>query len=105
MQYKTIVLELFEQRPKLEAQLRQHRLMLTTVEQYALELKKNHEAWQETLRQSRPDSDPSQIANEALELAVKELQDRLPAELPEDQSSPLSLDAAMAFLRRHTPPA
>ena len=37
---------------------------------YATELKASHEAWKEQLSQARPGSDPSQIASEALELAI-----------------------------------
>ena len=53
----------------------------------------------------QPSSDPHQIASEALEMALQELADRLPSESPPDANETLSLDAAMAFLRRHTPPA
>ena len=56
-----------------------------------------------TLCQARPGSDPSQIASEALEMALKELEDRLPSASPQNDHEPLSLDAAMAFIRRHTP--
>lgn len=38
-------------------------------------------------------------------MALQGLQEFLPSGLPPDESDPLSLDAAMAFLRRHTPPA
>ena len=72
---------------------------------YAIELKASHEAWKEQLSQARPGSDPSQIASEAMELAVQELRDRLSSASPADETDPLSLDAAMNFLRRHSPPA
>jgi hypothetical protein len=35
-------------------------------------------------------------------MAVKELEDRLPSGSPPDDNQPLSLDGAMAFIRRHT---
>ena len=37
---------------------------------YAIDLKASHEAWKEQLSQARPGSDPSQIASEAMELAI-----------------------------------
>lgn len=85
MQYKTIVLELLQQQTKLHEQLRSQRQLLTTLESYALELKTSHEAWKETLSQAKPGSDPSQIASEALEMAIQELKDRLPCEVPPDE--------------------
>ena len=102
MQYKTIILELLQQRPEMHDQLRKERKLLPTLELYAKELKTSHEAWKELLSQARPGSDPSQIASEALEMALKELEDRLPSASPPDDNEPLSLDAAMAFIRRHT---
>ena len=105
MQYKTIVLELLQQRTEMHDQLRKDRKLLPALEFYARELKTSHEAWKETLSQAEPGSDPSQIASEAMELALQELEDRLPSESPQDDQEPLSLDAAMAFIRRHTPRA
>lgn len=98
MQYKTIILELLQQRPEMHEQLRQERKLLTTMEIYAKELKESHEAITEQLRQARPDSDPRQISSEAFEMALKEMEDRLPpASATDDQE--LSLDAAMAHIR------
>jgi hypothetical protein len=105
MQYKTIVLELLQQRPEMHNQLRSKRMLLPTLERYASELKASHEAWKDHLSQARPGSDRSQIASEALEIALKELQDRLPSGSPPDENEPLSVEGAMAFIRRHTPPA
>ena len=102
MQYKTIVLELLQQRPQMLGELRKDRKLLPTVEMYARELKTSHEAWKKTLGQERPGSDQSQIAFEALEMALKDLEDRLPSEsLPNDNET-LSLEAAMAFILGHT---
>ena len=78
MKYKTIVLELLEQRPKMHEQLRKERKLLPALELYARELKTSHEAWKERLSQTMPGSDQSQIASEALELAISELQACLP---------------------------
>lgn len=99
MQYKTIILELLEQRPQMHEQLRRERKLLTTLDSYAKELKSSHEAWKETLSQSNPGNDPSQIANEAMEVAIRELEDRLPSESALNDHETLSLDEAMAFVR------
>ncbi len=102
MQYKTIVHELLKDRTELHEQLRKDRKLLTTVEHYARELKGSHEAWKELLTQMRPGSAPSQVASEALEMALKELEDRLPSESAQSGSEAQFLDAAMLFIRNHT---
>jgi uncharacterized protein YfaS (alpha-2-macroglobulin family) len=104
MQYKTMILELLQQRPQMHEQLRKDRKLLPAMELYARELKRNHEAWKDLLTQLRPGSHPSQIASEALEIALKELEDRLPSASPQNEDEPLFLDAAMLFLCRRTPP-
>jgi len=96
MQYKTIVHELLLTRTELHEQLRLTRRLLPTLESCARELKASHETWKETLSQAKPGSDPSQISSEALEMALKELEDRLPSVSPPDDREPLSLDKAMA---------
>jgi hypothetical protein len=106
MQYKTIVLGLLKQRRHLHSRLRKGRMLLAATETYAGELKERHEAWTELLARTRPGSDPAQMASEALELAISELEGCLPPASPSDDSETRSLDQAMAFiLRRHTPPA
>lgn len=106
MQYKTIVLHLLEQNPEIYSQLRRQRKLLPTLELYAQDLKASHEAWQAQLFQTNPQSQPTQIASEALELALQELENRLRCEsLPAEDDEPISLEAAMTSLRRHTPPA
>jgi hypothetical protein len=99
MKYKTIIHELLQQRPQMHEQLRKERKLLPTMEHYARELKASHEAWKELLSGIRPGSDPDQIASEALEIALKELEDRLPSDSPQGERQ--FLDAAMLFLR-HT---
>jgi chromosome condensin MukBEF ATPase and DNA-binding subunit MukB len=101
-QYKTIVFKLLKERTELHEQLRKERKLLTTMERYALELKTSHDAWKELLSQMRPGSDPSQTASEALEIALKELEDRLPSASHQDSQDALFLDAAMIFLRPRT---
>lgn len=102
MQYKSMVLELLKERTELHQQLRKESRLLTTMERYAKELKTSHQAWKELLAQLRPGSNPSQVANEALEIALKELEDRLPSASARDDSEALFLDAAMMFIRRRT---
>ncbi len=77
MQYKTIVLELLKQQTELYEQLRIKRKLMPTLEICAKELKTSHQAWKETLKEAKPESDPSQVSSEALEMALKELTDRL----------------------------
>jgi hypothetical protein len=96
MQYKSIVLEMLKDRNDLHEELRLTRRLLPTMERCARELRASHEQWQETLSAQQPDSDPAQIASEALELALKELEDRLPSVSNQAGDDPLSLDQAMA---------
>ena len=102
MQYKTIVLELLWERADLHEQLRQTHSLLPTLETLAKELKASHETWKETLAKAKPESEPSQIASEALEMAIKELEAHLPSASPPDEGEPLSLDQAMAFVLSHS---
>jgi hypothetical protein len=99
MQYKTIVLELLKERKELHEQLRLTRRLLPTLQICSHELKASHEAWMETLATANP-SDPIQIASEAMELAIRELEDRLPSVSRAEDS--LSLDNAMAFVTART---
>ena len=105
MLYKTMVLELLNQRPKMQEQLRKTGSLLPTLDRYTKELKTSHEVWKELLSLAQPGSNPSQIASAALEIALKKLEDHLPPVSPPDATDPLSLEAAMVFVRRHTPPA
>jgi hypothetical protein len=104
MKYKTMILQLLRQRRAFYTRLRGNGTLLPTLDRLAKELKASHEAWMDRLAKARPGSDPSQIAAEALEIALQ--QQGLSSEPPpKNVSEPLSLDAAMEFLRRHTPPA
>ena len=100
MQYKTMTLELLMGRTELYEQLRLTHRLLPMLETLARELRASHATWKEILAQEKPESHPSQIASEALELALKELQDGLPPASPPDEETP---DAAIAFVRSHTP--
>jgi len=105
MHYKTIVLEFIQEQPRLHDRLRHSRTLLSTVDLQAAALKRYHETWMDRLTQAKPDSDPCQVASQALELALEDLRENLPSESPPSGEEPFSLDAAMAFLRRHTPTA
>jgi hypothetical protein len=105
MHYKTIVLEFIQQDPTLYDRLRANRMLLSTVNLQAAGLKRYHETWMDRLTQAKPDSDQGQIASQALELAMEDLRENLPSGSPTSGEEPFSLDPAMAFLRRHTPPA
>ena len=52
-----------------------------------------------------PADDPRLIASQALELAVAELERRLSPSASAEDEAMGDLDSAMAYLRRHTPPA
>ena len=97
MQYKTLTLQLIRAYPQIHNQLKSARAMLPTVDRLARELKTRHEVLKTLLAKERP-GDPIQISSEALEIALKELEERLSAATAEAET--LSLDGAMAFLRR-----
>jgi hypothetical protein len=108
MRYKTIILELLQQEyPALHERLRARRTLLASLNTYARTLRLRHQAWTLQLRRARPGSDHGQIPCEALELAIADLRQALPSESPpnDTETEALSLDAAMAFLHRATPPA
>ena len=98
MQYKTLTLQLIRAYPEIHNQLKSARAMLPTVDRLARELKTRHEELKSLLAQERPGSD-LQISSEALEIALKELEEKLSAATAMEEAEPLSLDAAMAFLR------
>ncbi len=102
MQYKTIIQEMLEQRPQMHDQLRKDRKLLPTLEIYARELKTSHQAWTQVLSEAKPGSDPSQIASEALEMALGDMVEHLATASPQTENKRLTLDGAMAFVRRPT---
>ncbi len=104
-QYKTLTLQLLRQYPAIHNRLKESRTLPPTLDHYSKELKKCHEAWMDSLSESKPGSDPNQIAAEAMELALQEVEDRLPSELPPDGSASLTLEGAIGFLRKGIPPA
>jgi len=103
--YKTITLELIQEQPELYERLRSTKRLLPAMDAYANDLKAGHESWKDRLGQAKPGSDPSQIATEALELAIGDLRRSLCAPETGGEAEPLSLDAAMSYIRRATPSA
>ena len=101
MQYKTIALELLRQQTELYERLRTTRMLMPAMERCANELKASHEAWKETLSRAKPGSDPIQIASEAMEMAIQELESSLQRVTQTEE--PPSLDQAMAYIRKHAP--
>ena len=106
MLYKTIVLELIQEQPALHERLCTSRALLPTMNSYASELKTSHTTGgRNGSIQAKPSCDPRQIASQALEIALEELKERLCSASAADEMEPLSLDATMSYLLRHTPPA
>jgi hypothetical protein len=97
--YKTIVLALLQQHHETHELLRRNRSLLSAVDRWASRLKIGHAAWKDRLSRERPSTDENQIASEALEIALAELEDSLTSTFPPRGREPLSLDAAIAFLR------
>ena len=79
------------------------RTLLPTLERFARQLRASHQDWKERLLRAKPGGSDSQIASEALELALRQL--GLSSASPAEEDDPFPLEDAMAFLRRHTPPA
>lgn len=103
--YKTIVLELLQDRPALYEQLRANTTLMESMEQLAVAFRACHLQRMKELAAVRPESDPSQLSSEAMELALNELEECLPpASSPDDdRTETFSLDQAIIFLQRHMP--
>jgi len=102
MPYKTIILELLQQRPRLHDQLRSRRELLTVTESYAQMLKTRHEAWTQKLSESKPQMDPASRSSAAMEIALLDVVTRLQAAYPPEEQQQPSLDAVMAYIRTLT---
>lgn len=102
MNYKTICHQMIQDRPEMYEQLCQSRTLLETVNRYATQLRDSHMLWKEWLLQKNPGSSESQCSSEAMEVALKDLEDSLPPLAPGEG---FSLDVGMAYLPTHTPPA
>ena len=103
MHYKTILMGLLEQYPELQNELRAKRLLLTSLNSYARELRTSHKAWKECLHRIWPDKSESAIASDALEIALREMEHSLLTKTQPEDCSQLSLKDAMAFIRGHGP--
>jgi hypothetical protein len=103
MYYKTIVLELLRQQTALHEQLRETKTVVHVVDRCAAHLKARHEFWTTQLGRTRTAMHRSQLSSSALELAIQEFRDDLTPETTGDDTRPLTLDEAVAFLRRFTP--
>lgn len=95
MQYKTIVLQLLQDRPHLHLRLRESRQLLDALDHCSTTLRNRHAELTTTLTEKSPGRNPEQLASEAFEIALEEFRAQLPNE-PDPE--PLSLDAAMAFV-------
>ncbi|MEZ6063990.1 MAG: hypothetical protein R3C19_26900 [Planctomycetaceae bacterium] len=104
MRYKTIVLELIGLRPRHHERLACSGRLTSTLEELAMQLRGRHLELIDKLRRVRPESADVQLSSEAMEIAVHELELDLNSESPENDDETFSLDAAMAYVRRHTPP-
>ena len=99
MHYKTIVLELLQQNPTIYNQLCTKRTLNQSLDLYAKELKTSHEAWMHCLHQAMPGREQSQIASEALEIALWEMETFLNSEYPPDESEGPYVEAILTLLR------
>lgn len=104
MQYKTLTLEMIQNNPELHEQLRASRSLLATVERCALLLKERHTSIQEELSERHPELGEMQLKCQAGEIALAELEQVL-SQIGTSNENACSLDEAMAYLRRHQPPA
>jgi hypothetical protein len=77
MLYKTIVQSLLEANPHLHEELRQNRMLRTTLDRLAEELREDHLALKEQLRKAKPRNGETEIASEALEMAIADLSSAL----------------------------
>ena len=98
MQYKTIAMELIEQRPQMHEKLKRERKLLSTMETIARELKASHEEISRDLASEQPQMEASLISSQAMEMAISELTDRMPPENFKGDEDELSLDQIMATL-------
>jgi type II secretory pathway component PulM len=98
MQYKTIAMELIGQRSQLHEKLKRERKLLSTMETIARELKTSHEAISQDLAMEQPQMEASLISSQAMEMALTEMEARMPPVSPKGDGDELSLDQIMATL-------
>jgi hypothetical protein len=100
MLYRTILLHHIQELPHLYDRLLKERTLLTTLDRYAGELRESYQAWQRRIRMKEPAKAESQIASEAIKLALVGLKIASPSEPLQSSASPLTLSGAIAFLNR-----
>lgn len=105
MTYQTMILELMMQRPRTLKELRSNRVLFPAIELYAKQLRQIHQSWKRHLFQNSLECCEEQIASEALEFALMEVQELFPTEPSDEVGIPFSLASLMAFLRAQTPTA
>lgn len=99
MQYKTIVLELLQQRPLACERLKKQRMMLEAVETFSSILKLNHEAIIQEMLEADSAANLVQVTQAAFEIAVNHLEEVLPSD--SDQEGDDSLLSHQANARLH----
>jgi len=99
MPYKSIILEILQERPILHEQLRSNSELHSTMNRLAIQLREIHLREIERLRDLRPNSAQVQLRGEAMEIALQAIQEILPPEESRTEDE-LSLDGAMAFLKQ-----
>lgn len=103
MNYKTITLELIQEFPLLYEQLRCVKRLLPAMDAYAIDLREDHLETMAAMARRWPGSDSRQISAEALEIAIRNLRERLRSASPPDETDPAALDAATSGRRNPSP--
>jgi hypothetical protein len=103
LHYKGIILEWLVEHPAVYRRLLKKRLLKTTLKVYASKLMERHYVWQRRLAHMNPPRELSQLADDALPVALKELEYSLLAGLPPEQVKPLPMLEAMALVKRRSP--
>lgn len=101
MLYKTIILQLLEDRPQIYNQLKAERKSLATIEALALQLKAEQQAVLADLKQACPEVDQTQLASQSLELALAELVAELDRSLHPEPDKDSSSEQTKGFTLDH----
>lgn len=98
MQYKTMVLELIENRPSLHQQLASNDSLLSTMNHLAEELRTSHLDHLMLLHQTESNAPSIPLKHEAMEIAIAEIEKALDMMTP-TSGELLSIDEAIAFIK------
>ncbi|MEZ6128912.1 MAG: hypothetical protein R3C59_09535 [Planctomycetaceae bacterium] len=101
MLYKTVVMELLEGNDLLRERLRAEGSLLASLELMAGNLRERHRELVAEMQESPAVGGFREISSAALEIAVREIQDRMTAFLESDEK--LDLDAIMQNIARPSP--